>query len=139
MRSIPCCLFLAMLQTTLGQVSRIEAQLDTSHDEDYPNRTTRRLASKSKHHNHNEIKESTSHLNERKASSLYGNPHPEIGPWPECVGWHGQECVDYINQEAANYDPDLVTKVVTPNEPAPHRVYIVVDNYGVVKQTPRRG
>ena len=66
----------------------------------------------------------------------FGNANEEVGPWPECVGWQGDDCADYIQDRT----PDDAQIFVQPRNPRDiHRVYVRVDENNVVINIPRRG
>ena len=71
-----------------------------------------------------------------ESTNMYNNPTPKIGPWPECVGWYGEDCAVYIRQEIDD-DPEI--RIIKPGTPDPHRVFVVVDEYNVVVKVPHRG
>lgn len=66
----------------------------------------------------------------------YNNPTPKIGPWPECLGWQGEDCATYISQEIDD-NPEIA--IIRPGTPEIHRVFVVVDQYNVVVKVPHRG
>uniref|UniRef100_A0A7S2DWL7 Subtilisin n=1 Tax=Helicotheca tamesis TaxID=374047 RepID=A0A7S2DWL7_9STRA len=64
------------------------------------------------------------------------------GPWPDCVGMMGTDCVTYI--EAAAEDVQGHVTIVYPDETKdddfdPVRVFVDVDEYGIVIAIPGRG
>ncbi len=71
-----------------------------------------------------------------------------IGPWPECLGWDARDCANYIKLLAPDVDnipiiipPDIAYGVGGKggaNRRDIHRVYILVDEYGVVSMNPHR-
>ena len=68
-------------------------------------------------------------------TNAFGNPDPENGPWPECVGWQGQDCATYIQGETS----DVVSaEVMDEIQPDIHRVVIRVDENNVVISMPFR-
>ena len=69
-------------------------------------------------------------------NNVYGNPTPKIGPWPECVGWQGEDCETYIWSVIDDH-PDI--RIIRPGIPDVHRVFVVVDEYNVVVKIPHRG
>jgi len=69
-------------------------------------------------------------------SNIYGNKKSKIGPWPECVGWHDEDCISYIESEV---EDTLQFAVNRPNTYTVHRIYVAVDEYNVVWNTPCRG
>jgi len=70
------------------------------------------------------------------STNPYDNPDPINGPWPECLGWDGEDCMTYIQTLA----PEVKSlHQVRPVDKDPHRVYIIVDEYGVVAMNPHRG
>ena len=82
----------------------------------------------------------------RKLYNVFGNQEPDIGPWPECVGWFSSDCSDYIQSETTD---TVKIGVVRPPPVAsdgsgrvigdPHRVQVRVDEYNVVVAVPQRG
>lgn len=77
--------------------------------------------------------------------NIYNNPNPLEGPWPECVGWTGEECKDHINGWLAELAPpptkrhphEHFVRVVPQTRPYdPTRVWIQNDEYGKVISTP---
>lgn len=74
----------------------------------------------------------------------FRNPEPFNGPWPECLGWDANDCASYIKLLAP--DVDNVPIIVPPDIKGGkggsrtdiHRVYILVDEYGVVCMNPHR-
>eukprot|EP00586_Coscinodiscus_wailesii_P021186 CAMPEP_0172501836 /NCGR_PEP_ID=MMETSP1066-20121228/154026_1 /TAXON_ID=671091 /ORGANISM="Coscinodiscus wailesii, Strain CCMP2513" /LENGTH=103 /DNA_ID=CAMNT_0013276849 /DNA_START=118 /DNA_END=429 /DNA_ORIENTATION=+ len=68
----------------------------------------------------------------------YGNPHPVKGPWPECIGWHGEDCKTYLKNELPDAG-EIDFGIVKPGEPNSHRVYIIVDENNIVHKIPHRG
>mmetsp|Transcript_49160 Transcript_49160/g.73056 ORF Transcript_49160/g.73056 Transcript_49160/m.73056 type:complete len:157 (+) Transcript_49160:155-625(+) len=73
----------------------------------------------------------------RKAQeNAFGNPDPVNGPWPECLGWDGQDCMDYIQAEAPDIDN---CNIIQPTKREHHRIYVVCDEFGVVVKVPHRG
>jgi hypothetical protein len=70
------------------------------------------------------------------SSNPYDNPDPRNGPWPECLGWDGEDCMTYIQ----TLSPEVRSlHQVKPVNKDNHRVYIIVDEYGVVSLNPHRG
>ena len=68
-------------------------------------------------------------------TNAFGNPDSENGPWPECVGWQGQDCATYIQGETS----DVVSaEVMDEIQPDIHRVVIRVDENNVVISMPFR-
>lgn len=68
-------------------------------------------------------------------TNAFGNPDPDNGPWPECVGWQGQDCATYIQGETS----DVVSaEVMDEIQPDIHRVVIRVDENNVVISMPFR-
>jgi hypothetical protein len=77
---------------------------------------------------------------------------PFLGPWPECLGWDAQDCANYIKLLAPDVDnipivipPDIARSGgsgtgarAVANKRDIHRVYILVDEYGVVSMNPHR-
>ena len=62
------------------------------------------------------------------------------GPWPKCVGMSGEDCEDYIKDNAE----DVHTEIVPQNSPVTEdfrvdRVRIFVDDEGVVVAAPKKG
>ena len=70
------------------------------------------------------------------AGNIYGNKKSKIGPWPECVGWHDEDCISYIESEV---DDTVKFAVNKPQKYTVHRIYVAVDEYNVVWNTPCRG
>lgn len=73
-------------------------------------------------------------------STPNAEPNPN-GPWAECIGMKGEDCVDYIKQQA----PDLaLVKVLPPDSMVTmdyrtDRVWVWVNEQGIVEQAPSRG
>jgi hypothetical protein len=68
-----------------------------------------------------------------------------IGPWPECLGWDAQDCANYIKLLAPDVDniPIIIPPEIAGGRGGAsrrdiHRVYILVDEYGVVSMNPHR-
>lgn len=96
-------------------------------------------------------------IEEHRKLNVFGNLYPNIGPWPECVGWFSDDCADYIRSEANDQVKVAVirpapTVVVTADESEGgdgtgsvtitgdhHRVQVRVDEYNVVVAVPSRG
>lgn len=57
------------------------------------------------------------------------------GPWPECLGMQGEDCVSYIESQAE----DVYCLIVYPLEYDYHRVWIHVDVKDIVTEAPSRG
>lgn len=57
------------------------------------------------------------------------------GPWPECLGMQGEDCVSYIESQAE----DVYCLIVYPLEYDYHRVWIHVDGKDIVTEAPSRG
>lgn len=68
--------------------------------------------------------------------NAYGNKKSKIGPWPECVGWHDEDCISYIKSEVEDTIQFAVSK---PKTYTVHRIYVAVDEYNVVWNVPCRG
>lgn len=68
----------------------------------------------------------------------YGNNDAVTGPWPECVGWEGQDCKLYIETVTPDHP-----KVVVIGGPATtidyHRVRVFTSVEGLVIKVPERG
>mmetsp|Transcript_3613 Transcript_3613/g.4996 ORF Transcript_3613/g.4996 Transcript_3613/m.4996 type:complete len:127 (+) Transcript_3613:98-478(+) len=82
----------------------------------------------------------------RRPERSYGNPNPEEGPWPECVGQLGTWCQDYVANwigfNAARTKEKKSVQVVSllrPYEYVRSRVWIHVDDDGIVILKPARG
>lgn len=95
-------------------------------------------------------------IEEHRRLNVFGNLNPNIGPWPECIGWFSDDCADYIRSEAADQVKVAVirpppTVVMTADESGGdgtgsvtitgdnHRVQVRVDEYNVVVAVPSRG
>lgn len=99
--------------------------------------------------------------NSTSSKNPFGNPDPLNGPWPECLGWDGTDCINYIKLLAPDvsnlqtiqpyYDDDTtttsgtgsggtstITRVKRHRRKDIHRVWIIVDEYGVVSMNPHR-
>mmetsp|Transcript_8951 Transcript_8951/g.10361 ORF Transcript_8951/g.10361 Transcript_8951/m.10361 type:complete len:146 (+) Transcript_8951:8-445(+) len=57
------------------------------------------------------------------------------GPWPECVGMQGDDCVAHIEK----YAPDTYTTIVYPKEVVTERVWVYTDEQDIVNKVPARG
>lgn len=84
-----------------------------------------------------------------KPTTSYGNPTPEEGPWPECVGQTGEWCMDYIagwvsyaahkaSQNGATRQMNVIN-IVRPHEHNENRVWIHVDDGGNILAPPKVG
>eukprot|EP00560_Eucampia_antarctica_P007961 CAMPEP_0197823804 /NCGR_PEP_ID=MMETSP1437-20131217/1117_1 /TAXON_ID=49252 ORGANISM="Eucampia antarctica, Strain CCMP1452" /NCGR_SAMPLE_ID=MMETSP1437 /ASSEMBLY_ACC=CAM_ASM_001096 /LENGTH=128 /DNA_ID=CAMNT_0043423147 /DNA_START=98 /DNA_END=484 /DNA_ORIENTATION=+ len=77
--------------------------------------------------------------------NLYGNPNPAEGPWPECEGWSGLKCQEYIDTWVARSvsvdKKNTRTPMVEDNiyDFKNDRVWIQCDSDGNVLQSPIRG
>ena len=69
-------------------------------------------------------------------TNAFGNPDPQNGPWPECVGWQGEDCANYIQGETTD---SVSAEVMDEIQPDIHRVVIRVDENNVVISMPKRG
>ena len=68
--------------------------------------------------------------------SLQANVQRLFGPWPQCVGMKGEECVDYIRSQ----NPDLNVHIIPHGQRiGVNEVRVCVDPRGIVRETPRRG
>ena len=76
---------------------------------------------------------------------MYDNPNLLQGPWPECEGWSGADCKDYIDGWIRQLAPDDDRETVVRQIPAiideyqQNRVWIQCDHLGRVLQMPQRG
>jgi len=74
--------------------------------------------------------------------NIYDNPNIVEGPWPECVGWTGIACEDYIRSFVSGGHSRRTRAVLVPSgisEYVKNRVFIQCDKFGNVIQAPQRG
>ena len=76
--------------------------------------------------------------------NIYNNPNPFEGPWPECVGMKGEDCMKYIEGWLEELAPPgikshFVRIVEQTSLYQSDRVWIQSDEYGNVLGTPRIG
>lgn len=71
---------------------------------------------------------------------LGGSESRREGPWPDCLGMDGQDCIQFIQIYAKDVecyilDPDMMVTM----DFRTNRVWIRVDEEGIVNQIPKRG
>ena len=66
----------------------------------------------------------------------FANPDIQNGPWPECMGWQGEDCANYIKGVV---DDTVSAEVLDEIIPDIHRVVVRVDDNNVVMTMPIRG
>mmetsp|Transcript_23043 Transcript_23043/g.32469 ORF Transcript_23043/g.32469 Transcript_23043/m.32469 type:complete len:128 (-) Transcript_23043:73-456(-) len=79
---------------------------------------------------------------DQSPDNIYSNPNPTEGPWPECLGWTGVKCKDYIDGwiGAQNGRPTKSHIVSTGMfDFQRSRVWIHCDRFGNVMAPPKRG
>lgn len=76
------------------------------------------------------------------AAASTQNEDSSQGPWPECVGKTGQECVALIEEQAPDVKGNVLIvphgSIVTMDYRT-NRVRVFVDEQGVVVKPPSRG
>lgn len=69
----------------------------------------------------------------------YGNPDVTTGPWPECIGWEGQDCKSYLETVTTDSPKIAVTPSSKEMEYNHHRVKVFISVEGLVMRVPMRG
>ena len=60
------------------------------------------------------------------------------GPWEECVGMQGEACKAHILQQNPTLESENV-KIAYPRKFNYYRIWINIDENGIVSETPGRG
>ena len=120
-----------------GSEARLYEEVQTTLADPLPQHT-----SPPQHHQQRQIPSATIDPDdEAQARSNVDDQHRSLqtanaqGPWPECVGLTGMECKAII--EAAN--PEMTVHVSHPQKFNYYRVWVHIDEQGVVVGKPARG